>query len=207
MRSRPSKTAEAIVAIFLPPACREEVLGDLHERYRSPGQYALDAIRTVPLVIYSRIIRAYPARTRREIMISKAAAIAVVTLICAGCILWITTAGRPSLPALSYSEFLEKVQSGLVSSVVLKDNNSKPVQATCRMKDGTALRTVLPSDYENAMAAMLENKVRVEIWDPSPGYLRLFIQFAPLFLCAGLWTFLMIRRGPNYPSFRWLVGR
>ena len=35
MRLRPSKTAEAIVALFLPPACREEVLGDLHERYRS----------------------------------------------------------------------------------------------------------------------------------------------------------------------------
>jgi hypothetical protein len=57
MRSGPSKTAEAVVAVFVPPACREEVLGDLHERYRSPGQYGLDAIRTVPLVILSRIRR------------------------------------------------------------------------------------------------------------------------------------------------------
>jgi hypothetical protein len=55
--SRPSKIAEAIVAVFLPPACREEVLGDLHERYRSQGQYALDAARTIPLVIISRIRR------------------------------------------------------------------------------------------------------------------------------------------------------
>ena len=29
MRSGPSKAAEAIVALLLPPACREEVLGDL----------------------------------------------------------------------------------------------------------------------------------------------------------------------------------
>jgi hypothetical protein len=53
----PSKLAEGIVAFFLPLACREEVLGDLHERYRSPGQYAWDAISTVPLVIASGIRR------------------------------------------------------------------------------------------------------------------------------------------------------
>ena len=56
-RSGPSKAAEAIVAILLPPACREEVLGDLHERYRSPLQYAADVLSTVPLVILSRIRR------------------------------------------------------------------------------------------------------------------------------------------------------
>jgi hypothetical protein len=57
MPSGPSKAAEAIVAILLPPACREEVLGDLHERYRSRLQYAADALSTVPLVILSRIRR------------------------------------------------------------------------------------------------------------------------------------------------------
>lgn len=57
MYSGPSKTAEAIVAIFVPPACREEVLGDLYERYSSSGQYGLDALRTIPLVILSRIRR------------------------------------------------------------------------------------------------------------------------------------------------------
>jgi hypothetical protein len=57
MHSGPSKTAEAIVAVLVPPACREEVLGDLHERYSSSGQYGLDAVRTIPLVIISRIRR------------------------------------------------------------------------------------------------------------------------------------------------------
>lgn len=57
MNSGPSKTAEAIIAVFVPPACREEVLGDLHERYSSSGQYGLDALRTIPLVIISRIRR------------------------------------------------------------------------------------------------------------------------------------------------------
>src|SRR5689334_16160478 len=57
MRPHPSKTAEAAVAVFVPPACRAEVVGDLYERYRSPGQYGMDAVRTIPLVILSRIRR------------------------------------------------------------------------------------------------------------------------------------------------------
>ena len=57
MQSGPSKAAEALVAVFLPPACREEVLGDLHERYRSAAQYGLDAVCTIPFVIVSRIRR------------------------------------------------------------------------------------------------------------------------------------------------------
>jgi len=57
MSSGPSRIAEAIVAVLIPPACREEVLGDLYERYHSPLQYGLDAARTVPLVIASRIRR------------------------------------------------------------------------------------------------------------------------------------------------------
>jgi hypothetical protein len=57
MNSGPSKIAEAIVAILLPPACRDEVLGDLHERYQSRFQYAADACRTISMVIASRIRR------------------------------------------------------------------------------------------------------------------------------------------------------
>jgi len=54
---RPSKLAEAVVAFLIPPASREEIVGDLHERYRSSTQYAIDAARTIPLAIVSRIRR------------------------------------------------------------------------------------------------------------------------------------------------------
>jgi hypothetical protein len=57
MDSGPSKAVEAIVAALIPPACREEVLGDLHERFKSRRQYAADALLTVPLVILSRMRR------------------------------------------------------------------------------------------------------------------------------------------------------
>ena len=53
----PSKLAEAVVAHLIPRSCREEVLGDLYERYRNPLQYAADVVCTVPLVIASRIRR------------------------------------------------------------------------------------------------------------------------------------------------------
>ncbi len=55
--SVPPGVLQAVIAIFIPPACREEVLGDLHERCTSPIQYCRESIRTVPLVVLSRIRR------------------------------------------------------------------------------------------------------------------------------------------------------
>jgi hypothetical protein len=52
-----SNWPEVIATILIPPACREEVLGDLYERNATPGQYVRDALRTVPLVIAGRIRR------------------------------------------------------------------------------------------------------------------------------------------------------
>jgi hypothetical protein len=54
---RPPRAIEFLAGIVLPPACRESVLGDLHERYTSPAQYIRDAISVVPWVIASRIAR------------------------------------------------------------------------------------------------------------------------------------------------------
>ncbi len=48
---------ERIVGIFIPPACREEVLGDLRERNDGVQLFIYDALRTIPLVIVSRIRR------------------------------------------------------------------------------------------------------------------------------------------------------
>lgn len=54
---RPPKILETIAALFIPPSCREEILGDLFERYRSPRQYILDALHAIPLVIWSKVRR------------------------------------------------------------------------------------------------------------------------------------------------------
>ena len=53
---------EKIVGILIPPACREEVLGDLHERYTSTGLYILEALHVIPMVLFSRIRRTADAQ-------------------------------------------------------------------------------------------------------------------------------------------------
>jgi hypothetical protein len=57
MKPAPPKAVETVVGILIPPSCREHVLGDLHERYQSPGQYLGDVLSTVSSVIVSQIRR------------------------------------------------------------------------------------------------------------------------------------------------------
>jgi hypothetical protein len=57
MESGPSQITEAILGRLIPPACREEVLGDLRERYLSPPHYLFEAARVIPCVLCSRIRR------------------------------------------------------------------------------------------------------------------------------------------------------
>jgi hypothetical protein len=57
MEPGPSQVAEIIAGWLLPPACREEILGDMRERYHSNLGYFIDALQVIPCVIYSRICR------------------------------------------------------------------------------------------------------------------------------------------------------
>ena len=63
MRSEPPKSLERVVGLLLPPACREEVLGDLYEKCETPRQYVSTAARVAPSVILSRIRRTSDAQT------------------------------------------------------------------------------------------------------------------------------------------------
>ncbi len=57
MASSPPERLEKLAGILIPPACREEVLGDLRERYRNPAQYLGDLIAILPFLFLSRIRR------------------------------------------------------------------------------------------------------------------------------------------------------
>ena len=48
---------ERIAGLIIPPACREEVLGDLRERSNTALEFCLEALSAIPLVIFSRIRR------------------------------------------------------------------------------------------------------------------------------------------------------
>ncbi len=58
----PPRWAEAMLTLLVPPACREEVMGDLHERCTGAAAYLRDALITVPMVIAGRIRRTTPPR-------------------------------------------------------------------------------------------------------------------------------------------------
>ena len=53
----PPEMLDRVVRLLIPPAAREAVVGDLWETYRSPSQYAGEALRTVPYVVFSQMRR------------------------------------------------------------------------------------------------------------------------------------------------------
>jgi hypothetical protein len=57
MEARPPALIDALVRLSIPQPCREHVVGDLWERYRSPSRFLVDAVRTVPFVVASQIRR------------------------------------------------------------------------------------------------------------------------------------------------------
>jgi hypothetical protein len=58
----PPQIVEDAVAWLLPPACREEVLGDLCEQYVNAARYAMNMLTVAPRVILSQIQRNTDAR-------------------------------------------------------------------------------------------------------------------------------------------------
>jgi hypothetical protein len=53
----PLQWLEALFRLLLPPASREHVLGDLHERCKSPQQYLMEAASVLGPVVISRVRR------------------------------------------------------------------------------------------------------------------------------------------------------
>jgi hypothetical protein len=57
MKQAPPFILEKLITLLTPPACREHVLGDLYELYRTPWQYIVDAALALPFVVLGRIRR------------------------------------------------------------------------------------------------------------------------------------------------------
>lgn len=121
-------------------------------------------------------------------------AIICAVVLCAAGILWIAGTSKGSPTMLSYSQFLDEVRTGQIASVVVISDRSGAAQAICRMKDGNSVRTVLPSDYRDALAAMQSQKVDVEFPDSAGA---LLVKAAPFLVLLGVWVILMIGKFPN----------
>jgi len=120
MAPGPPKVMERVVGFFIPPACREEVLGDLCERYRSPAQYLLEALRTVPLVVVSRIRRTSEPR----LLLAEAATLYISFLAAAW---WL--AGTPFFADTAWMR-LAIPSAAALAALVLRDAWSDPGRRT-----------------------------------------------------------------------------
>jgi cell division protease FtsH len=125
-------------------------------------------------------------------------AIVCAVVICLAGVLW-TTGRRRGLTKVTYSEFLEQVRAGRVASAIVIGGNSGGTPVTGVLKDGNAVRTVLPADYRDAMAAMEDKLVNVTIQDSSSGPVRTLISAAPFLVLLGVWILLVIGKFPNGP--------
>jgi ATP-dependent Zn protease len=124
-------------------------------------------------------------------------AIAAVLLVFLAALPWIVTTGSRSLRTTTYSQFLDQVHNGRVASVVIGARNSGAVEATYHLKDGEAVRAVLPSDYRDALRAMQDKLVNVEIRNTSAKPSQLLLNATPVFLLFAIWVVLIMWKVPN----------
>jgi len=119
-------------------------------------------------------------------------------LICLAVVCWMAFGNGGGQTKVTYSQFLQKVRAGQVANVIIVAGSSGAAQVTCRLKDGATVRTVLPADYRDAMAAMQDKLVNIEIQDSSAGRLKPLANATPFLLLLALW-FFMLRRLQNGP--------
>jgi hypothetical protein len=61
VKAGPPALIDSVVRLLFPPIAREATVGDLWERYRSPWQFAAEALRVLPFIIGSQIRRSSSA--------------------------------------------------------------------------------------------------------------------------------------------------
>jgi ATP-dependent Zn protease len=105
-------------------------------------------------------------------------------------LLWFSPGRVNRPPGSTYSQFLQEVRTGKVESVSIAPGNLGASPATYRLKDGKTARTVLPSNYRDALATMQDGAVNINIqestWWP-------IANMIPFLLLVAVWLFMMGR--------------
>jgi cell division protease FtsH len=95
-------------------------------------------------------------------------------------------------PRATYSEFLKRVQAGEVAKATIEvAARSGADQIDYTLKNGSRVKTVVPSDDREAMAAMRDKLVNIEIRDASASPLRLLANATPFLLLLAFWVVMM----------------
>ncbi|MCL6545968.1 MAG: ATP-dependent metallopeptidase FtsH/Yme1/Tma family protein, partial [Bryobacteraceae bacterium] len=90
--------------------------------------------------------------------------------------------------AISFTEFLNRVEAGRVKSVVITGTE---VRGEYRDQP-SGLRTVIPANYPDIYNLLRDKGVDVDIKEPSGGsWVSIFVNIIPFALMIGIWVFLM----------------
>jgi cell division protease FtsH len=110
-----------------------------------------------------------------------------MVLVIVGVLVWSVSTRESSGQALTFSEFMSRVNSGQVAEVTVTGN-----EVTGRTKAGETFNTVVPYHYEGLANELLANQVMVAARDPaaSPWSSVLFM-WVPILLIIGFWIFFM----------------
>jgi ATP-dependent Zn protease len=115
--------------------------------------------------------------------------VALLCVLAAG--VWVVR--RPQ-PSVTYSQFLAHVKAGEVKeATVTVEPGSGTDLIAYTLANGSQMKTVIPPDYREAMAAMREKMVDVEMRDGSSTPVRLLTNSIPFFLLLGVWIFMFSR--------------
>ena len=109
-------------------------------------------------------------------------------LLAVAALLFAAVGNRPAPLKATYSQFLQQVQSGEVLKATIDSarHGANPVHYSLR--DGAHLESVLPSDYRDALDAMQQKLVNVEI-EAGPQWPRFIANSAPFLILLGFWFF------------------
>ncbi|MDA8090579.1 MAG: ATP-dependent zinc metalloprotease FtsH [Nitrospiraceae bacterium] len=90
--------------------------------------------------------------------------------------------------SIVFSDFMQKVQTGDVAEVVIKENS-----ITGKLKDGKDFKTYAPPQYGKLVDTLEAKNVKIEAKPPdeSPWYMNVLFSFGPILLLFVIWIFFM----------------
>ncbi|HEX4135961.1 MAG TPA: ATP-dependent metallopeptidase FtsH/Yme1/Tma family protein [Bryobacteraceae bacterium] len=94
----------------------------------------------------------------------------------------------------TYSQFLQQVRTGQVSKAVITSPHA-PVAYS--LKDGSSNTAMLPPDYRDALEAMRQKMVHIEIKDATPTGSRMLVNSIPFLVLLGFWAIMMLRQSTH----------
>jgi cell division protease FtsH len=111
-----------------------------------------------------------------------------MVLIVVGVLIWnFSTSFQPRDRVISFTEFMQRVDSGQVASVTITGNEVTGID-----KSSETFRLIVPQQYEGLANRLQDKGVQITAKQPSTSpWASLLYSWAPILLMIGFWIFLM----------------